>query len=245
MTINTILTLATHLNKLDTFTGPFRSLNDCAFKISEICILIAFAALLHGAANANQNPYVNMNKAATEIQAIKHEINLTDRQLRNFWKKVDKAGDDECWMWTGSKLGKYGGFGTSNGVIGAHRIAWIIANGQIPPGDGYHGTCVCHFCDERTCVNPSHLFLGSHIDNMMDMDTKGRRKSYFSTKNGGGLKLEQRVRGEMHGRSKLTASQVLEIRGRSGQSKLSIAAEFCVSRRQISNILNRKKWTHI
>lgn len=64
------------------------------------------------------------------------------------------------------------GWGTK--VVKAYRISWELANGAIPAGAGYHGTCVCHRCDNPRCVNPGHLFLGTHRQNMDDMLAKGR-----------------------------------------------------------------------
>lgn len=60
--------------------------------------------------------------------------------------------------------------------MAAHKVAWEIANGPIPEGNGYHGKCVLHRCDNPACVNPGHLFLGSHDDNMADMLAKGRAR---------------------------------------------------------------------
>ena len=55
-----------------------------------------------------------------------------------------------------------------------HRVAWIIENGEIPKGEGYHGTCVCHHCDNPRCINTDHMFIGSQTDNIKDRDKKGR-----------------------------------------------------------------------
>lgn len=79
----------------------------------------------------------------------------------------------ECWEWRGSRLaGGYGVFLVERKQLGAHRYAWIVAQGAIP--DGLH---VLHTCDNRGCVNPAHLFLGTHRDNMDDCTRKGRRPS--------------------------------------------------------------------
>ena len=56
----------------------------------------------------------------------------------------------------------------------AHRAAWVLINGTIPDGTGYHGMCVAHRCDNRGCVNPLHLFLATQSDNLADMYLKGR-----------------------------------------------------------------------
>ena len=81
---------------------------------------------------------------------------------------------DDCWLWTGAKGPK--GYGQSNLRFGdcvehrAHRIAWRLYKGPIPKG-----LLVCHHCDKPSCVNPDHLFLGTHFDNIHDCIRKGRR----------------------------------------------------------------------
>lgn len=90
-----------------------------------------------------------------------------------FWPRVEKRDADECWEWKGSRLQK--GYGTMpcwpfKRPALAHRVSWEIHNGNIPDG-----LIVCHRCDNPPCVNPAHLFLGSHQDNLRDMVKKGRQ----------------------------------------------------------------------
>lgn len=90
-------------------------------------------------------------------------------QAPRFWLRVDRSGD--CWRWTGTH--KATGYGRlswgGRRAAPAHRVAWELTHGVIP--DGVH---VLHRCDNPTCVNPAHLFLGTHADNMSDRREKGR-----------------------------------------------------------------------
>jgi hypothetical protein len=143
-----------------------------------------------------------------------------------FWEKVDKRGEDECWEWLGCRNNTgYGNIGTGGHTSLAHRTSWELAHGDIP-----QGMFVCHRCDNPPCVNPAHLFLATHRENMADMKRKGR---------------QPRVYGEYCGRSKLTTEQVRDILARyvpgiTNQSTL--AKEYGVSRHTVNQIVHGQRW---
>lgn len=150
-----------------------------------------------------------------------------------FMTKVKKT--DSCWLWmAGLNVAGYGSLPyASPGERTAHRESYRFHKGPIP--EGMH---VCHTCDNRRCVNPDHLFLGTHKDNMKDMREKRRYKL---------PKPEQKARGEKVGASKLTGEKVSLIRSlaASGVKHGVIAAQFDISDCTVCNIVNRVYWKHV
>ena len=96
-------------------------------------------------------------------------------------KVIIGDGDDPCWLWQGSKYKDgYGVMGTVDGTLErTHRVAYKIFVDSIP-----EGMCVLHACDVPSCCNPSHLFIGTQKDNMIDMVTKGRAVDNSGEENG-------------------------------------------------------------
>jgi len=88
--------------------------------------------------------------------------NNTD--AKRFWSKVDIKGPDDCWNWKAALRGEYGSFYLTRIERYAHRAAWILTNGEIPKGMD-----VLHKCDNKKCVNPNHLYVGTQVDNWRDI----------------------------------------------------------------------------
>jgi hypothetical protein len=147
-----------------------------------------------------------------------------------FWSHVKNT--DTCWWWTAAILKTgYGRFSLGVGkAVSAHRYAYEISYGPIPDG-----LCVCHRCDNKSCVRPSHLFLGTRLDNMQDMIRKGRQI------------VGVRRRGLEPVNAKLTSRDVLDIRKRftDGESSKSIAAEYPIHVSYIRQIAMKKCWKHL
>ena len=151
-----------------------------------------------------------------------------------FWSKVKKT--DGCWLWTGAKrFYGYGHLGVGKrgeGNIAAHRLSYALAHGVIPPG--MH---VLHRCDNTSCVRLSHLFLGTHTDNMRDMMKTGR--SYW--------RKNPKYAGENCAVSKLTKGDVRIIRERyakGGVTQTQLGKEYGVKQTTISMIITSNTWKY-
>jgi len=173
---------------------------------------------------------------------------LKPKDIARFLSKVCKGKPDECWEWMAGKQNNgYGIFLLGSRLDGsrhsfyAHRVAWTIANGPIPPG-----MCICHTCDNPACCNPAHEFRGSHADNMADAAKKGRTAR--GDKHGRYTHPEQTARGEQHGQAKRTKREILAIRDEYAHGDISqhaLGRKWNMSVGEIHNIVRRKNWTHI
>jgi len=154
---------------------------------------------------------------------------LTLTAIRAFKKRTPPGDPNSCWIFQGYlNKRKYGriAFKVNKKLKReyAHRIAYLLEFGAIP-----NDKCVLHKCDNPTCCNPKHLFLGTRSDNMKDMYSKGR---------------ENPPSGESHCRAKLTYAEVAEIRflRTTGISQNALSARFGVSRRNVRRILDGEIW---
>ena len=143
-----------------------------------------------------------------------------------FWSKVDKRNPDECWNWKGSLFaGGYGQFSLNHSTpVPAHRFSYELCNQPIP-----EGLYVCHTCDNRACVNPAHLWVGTQSENIKDMFRKGR---------------DNHPHGEEVNWSKLTEQQVRDIREQtaSGIYQYVVAEKYGICQSNVSRIVNRNSW---
>ena len=152
-----------------------------------------------------------------------------------FWSKVDKDVPNGCWLWTGCKTrAGYGQIRISYDVarskaVYAHILSWEMVNGPVPKGMG-----ICHSCDNPSCINPNHLFLGTQSDNINDSVEKGRFNRPF---------------GEKHPKAKLTEKDVIEIKSALENKYYGylrdLAEKYDVSRSTILSIHYHRNWKYL
>ena len=140
---------------------------------------------------------------------------LTESEVLEFWSNVNVAEPDSCWLFGNAR--SYGSFSTRGVSFVAHRLSWVLANNREIP----EGLFVCHSCDVKSCVNPNHLWIGTHSDNMRDALAKGVKSSCSNAdirrKNIESVPLSQRSRVameayrlEQEGRQQLAAQRRTE-----------------------------------
>lgn len=156
---------------------------------------------------------------------------LTSEAWADFFLPRLRSGPGGCLLWTMhvDELG-YGRCTKIAGEVKVHRVSWALARGPVPKG--LH---ICHKCDVRNCVNPEHLFPGTHLENMRDMVAKGR------------LRIPH-YRGSMNGAARLDEDQVWAIKAMAHMgafSQIDIARDYGVGAMTISRIVSGQTWGHV
>lgn len=177
---------------------------------------------------------------------------LAPDRIERFESHIHHEPNTGCWLWSGAHSAKsgYGCFrvrwGGKPSSQSAHRVAWALANGTVPP----KGLFVCHKCDTPACVNPDHLWLGTPKQNTADMMSKGRRVPPKTSNRLRGdahpsrAQPEKLVRGEGHHFSKVTAADVLVIRA-STEKGVVLAKRYGMTPSALSRIRRGLVWGHV
>lgn len=147
-----------------------------------------------------------------------------------FWTKVKKGSPDECWPWlAGKKTSGYGAAQYHGKLLSASKVAYMLTFGEVPLG-----LFVCHKCDNRSCCNPNHLWLGTPLENSADCRRKGRNPMWLENS-------------DQNPAAKLKLEDIKEIRrryfGKVSQQK-ELAIEYGVTKRTIHNITSGISWKH-
>lgn len=145
--------------------------------------------------------------------------------LDRFEGKFIPVPESGCWLWTGAvdDCG-YGRIAVNKINRTAHRISWLLHKGDIPKN-----MCVCHVCDVPSCVNPNHLFLGTHASNMKDRDEKGR--GYVP-------------HGTQHGKCKLNETEVINIFN-DPRHRTEIANDYDITKENVTAIKSGRTWKYL
>lgn len=159
-----------------------------------------------------------------------------DKTNSRFFRKIQKTSSG-CWFWLGRKCRQgYGSFRLNGKIEKAHRASYILNWKLEKIPDGVY---VCHTCDNPSCVNPEHLFLGTAKENMQDCKSKGRLMSP--------ARIAAQTRGEERYNAKLTEADAIKVHEMfsAGISKAEIARHFRVSYSCTNNIILGVSWKHL
>lgn len=163
--------------------------------------------------NVQMHPCLTCNKECIK----KYDLSFCSHMCR-FMHYVEKT--ESCWIWKGSKdPSGYGKTNIDSKIMSAHRAVYILVKGNIE-----EDKFVCHSCDNPSCVNPDHLWMGTHKENMKDMHEKGRIYT------------------------KLSPYQINKIRDlweRKEMNSSELCKKFNITSGHLSNIVNRRIWKHI
>lgn len=175
--------------------------------------------------------YYRRHNMLPDKQPYKRPKRQKEESVR-FWERIDKSNENGCWVWLGVKNKQgYGEFILDNKKsVRAHRYSFLLSNGYID-----NDKFVCHTCDNSSCVNPNHLWLGTAAENNADCRNKNRAV------------LPPDQKGENHSQHILKEKDVLDIRKRfnNGVKQADLMREYKVSRNTIYKICRNLTWKNL
>lgn len=164
-------------------------------------------------------------------------------EVERYWAKVTQG--DGCWNWQAALRNGYGVFARRQPdgrylTFYAHRLSWEYTYGPIP-----EGLWVLHTCDNRSCVRPDHLWLGTNADNLADMRAKGRGVVPTARSGPDHHWYGRNVSGERNPHARLTEADVADIRAAAaGEKRNDIAQRHGITRSHVQGILSGRAWRH-
>ena len=162
-----------------------------------------------------------------------------DVLIKRIFEKIT-IDENGCWLWDNDKQrGGYGMFWDGQKSKSAHRLVYELL---VAPVDSL--LCVCHKCDNRRCVNPDHLFVGTHAENSADMVAKNRQAKGLTHWSFIHPEIKLDAKGSKNSQAKITESQVLEIR-ESDKTVKELAAEYGMSYMGMYKVKTGVRWQHV
>lgn len=147
---------------------------------------------------------------------------ITEDVRSRLASRIIKGGEDDCWPWVGNEIQNYGRLWVKNRLVMAHRVAYMIAKGEIPKG-----MVIRHTCNNGRCCNPNHLIYGTQAQNNADK-----------------VEAKRAPHGSGHFKAKLCEEMIAKIRNDPRDNGV-IGSELGVHRSIICKIKNRKIWKHV
>jgi HNH endonuclease len=194
----------------------------------QICLIDGCGEIVAGHGYCNKH-YLRFRKYGDPLGGVKNQAPIEER----FWSKVDKKGEDDCWLWLGGRPSRRGYGGLSVGAkkygrIAAHRFSCQLHHGPAP----FDGALVMHSCDNPPCVNPKHLRWGTASENIFDAATKGRMKNIFKS-------------GESHHGAVLTEAQARYVKENPNIRVCDLTRMFGCSRSAVQAIRDGRTWRNL
>jgi len=196
---------------------------------------LAFSRIIYEEFVGKLNYSCRIDRTCNNGNCLNPDHMLLSSPEEKFGRFIDIRSDEECWEWLGAKDGGgYGAYGSPHlSENKSHRIMWEMYYGKIPLDDVGNTLYVLHKCDNSSCCNPGHLFLGTNKDNMKDKVKKERQSRLFGLRNGRSIMNREKV---------INLRQLYSTRKYSYKALVKL---FGISQSQVARIIKNQSWSWV